>query len=102
MREVAHRRPITETVSFVVAVWRTKDQNPSAMRDWEVIADNLSKAGWSWGCIAAVDREGRTIWIVDAHRDDGQRFVVHADEKKLTAFLELERAICLHLLTERS
>ena len=26
-----------------------KDQNPSAMRDWEVIADNLSKAGWSWG-----------------------------------------------------
>jgi len=35
-----------------------------------------------------VDWEGRTIWIVDAHRDDGQRFVVHADEI-LTAFLEL-------------
>ena len=32
----------------------------------------------------------RTIWIADAHRDDGKRFVVHADEK-LTAFLELER-----------
>jgi len=28
------------------------------------------------------------IWIVDAHRDDGERFVVHADEK-LTASLEL-------------
>ena len=28
-------------------------------------------------------------WIVDAHRGDGQRFVVHADEK-LTAFFELE------------
>ena len=42
---------------------------------------------------------GRTIWIVDAHRDDGRRFVVHADEK-LTAFLELERAVCIHLLTE--
>jgi len=27
-----------------------------------------------------------------AHRDDGKRFVVHADEK-LTAFLELESAI---------
>ena len=38
---------------------------------------------------AALDCEGRTIWIVDAHRDDGKRFVVHADEK-LTAFLELE------------
>ena len=35
---------------------------------------------------------GRTTWIVDAHRDDGKRFIVHADEK-LTAFLELERAI---------
>jgi hypothetical protein len=35
---------------------------------------------------------GRTIWIVDAHRDDGKRFVVRADEK-LTAFLELESAI---------
>jgi hypothetical protein len=52
----------------------------------------LSKAGWSWGYVSATDREGRTIWIVDAHRDDGQRFVVHADEK-LTAFLELESAI---------
>jgi hypothetical protein len=36
--------------------------------------------------------EGRTIWIVDGHRDDGKRFVVHADEK-LTAFPELESAI---------
>ena|SRR6266568_7687752 len=34
----------------------------------------------------------RTIWIVDAHRDDGKRFIVHADEK-LTVFVELERAI---------
>jgi len=36
--------------------------------------------------------EGRTIWIADAHRGDGKRFVVHADEK-LAAFLELELAI---------
>jgi hypothetical protein len=36
------------------------------------IADNLSKAGWSLGCISAVDSEGRTLWIVDAHRDDGK------------------------------
>ena len=61
------------------------------MKDWEIIADNLSKAGWSWGCVSAVDLEGRTIWIVDAHRDDGKRYVVRADEK-LTAFLELESA----------
>jgi hypothetical protein len=35
---------------------------------------------------------GRTIWTADVHRDDGKRFVVHADEK-LTAFLEMESAI---------
>jgi hypothetical protein len=53
---------------------------------WEIIADNLSKAGWSWGCVATIDSEGRTLWIVDAHRDDGKRFVARADEK-LTALL---------------
>jgi hypothetical protein len=35
---------------------------------------------------------GRTIWIVDAHRDDGKRFVVHGDEK-VTAFMELGSAV---------
>ena len=50
------------------------------MKYWETIADNLSKAGWSWGCVAAIDANGRTIWIADAHRD-GKRFVVRADEK---------------------
>ena len=62
------------------------------MKYWEIIADNLSKAGWSWGIVSAFDLQGRTIWIADAHRDDGKRFVVRADEI-LTAFLELESAI---------
>ena len=61
------------------------------MKNWEIIADNLHKAGWSLGWVSALDVEGRTIWIVDAHRDDGRRFIVHADET-LTAFLELESA----------
>jgi hypothetical protein len=59
---------------------------------WEIIADNLSKAGWSWGCVSAVDSHGGTIFVADAHRDDGKRFVVRADEK-LTEFVELEAAI---------
>jgi hypothetical protein len=67
------------------------------MKYWEIIADNFSKAGWTWGCVSTVDSRGRTIWI-DAHRGDGKHFVVRADEK-LTAFLELERAVCIHLLT---
>jgi hypothetical protein len=44
------------------------------------------------GLLSAVDSEGRTIWIADAHRGDEKRFVVRAEEK-LTAFLELESAI---------
>jgi len=40
------------------------------------IADRLSKAGWSLGWVSALDSEGRTIGIADAHRGDGKRFVV--------------------------
>ena len=35
---------------------------------------------------------GEPFWIADAHRGDGKRLVVHANQK-LTAFLELEAAI---------
>jgi hypothetical protein len=66
---------------------------------WEIIADRLSKAGWSWGCVSAVDCEGRTIWVADAHRGDGKRLVVRADEKVFEApgvepvFLDQDHAI---------
>jgi hypothetical protein len=69
-----------------------KEAEPGRMKYWEIIADNLNKAGWSWGCVSAIDSNRQTIWIADAHRGDGKRFVVHADEK-LTAFVELEAAI---------
>jgi hypothetical protein len=32
------------------------------------------------GWVSALDVQGRTIWIVDAHRD-GNRFIIRADEK---------------------
>jgi hypothetical protein len=70
------------------------------MKSWEIIADNLRKAGWSWGCVSRVDSNGRTIFVADAHCGEGMRFVVRADEK-LTAFMELERDVCIHLLTEQ-
>jgi hypothetical protein len=35
---------------------------------------------------APIDSNGRMIWIADAHRGDGHRFIVRADEK-LTAFV---------------
>jgi hypothetical protein len=58
---------------FILALqggaWRVKH--------WEIIADNLGKAGFSWGCVSAIDSRGRTISIVDARRGDGKHFVVH-------------------------
>jgi hypothetical protein len=57
---------------------------------WEIIADKLSKAGWSWGTCSIIDEQGRSLFVVDAHRDNGKRFVVQSDEL-LTAFLELEQ-----------
>ena len=61
------------------------------MKYWEIIADRLSKAGWSLGWVSAIDSQGRTIWIADAHRD-GKRFIVRAKER-LTTFGELGSAI---------
>jgi hypothetical protein len=43
------------------------------------------------GWVSALDVEGRTIWIVDAH-GYGKRFIVRGDEM-LTAFVELERRV---------
>jgi hypothetical protein len=43
------------------------------------------------GWVSAVDSQGRTIWIVDAH-GYGKRFIIRAEEI-LTAFLELERQV---------
>jgi hypothetical protein len=51
------------------------------MKYWEIIADNLREADWSWGCVSAIAFNGWTIRIADPHRGDGKRFVVHADEK---------------------
>ena len=56
----------------------------------EIIADNLSKAGWSWGCVATINPKGQTIFVADAHRDDGRRFIVQSDDK-FSGFIEPER-----------
>jgi hypothetical protein len=60
------------------------------MKYWEIIADKLSKAGWSWGCVAMVDREGRTIFVAEAHRGDEKRFVVRAENSLF---------VCPHVLS---
>jgi len=69
------------------------------MQYWEIIADNLSKAGWSWGCVATVDSNGRTIFVADAHRGDGKRFVVRADQAVITKGFA---SVALHLTIRAS
>src|SRR5438132_13049620 len=48
------------------------------MKYWEIVADKLSAAGWSWGYCSAVTQDGWR-WIVDAHRE-GRRYNVHSGE----------------------
>jgi hypothetical protein len=56
------------------------------VKDWETIADNLSKAGWSWGCVSAID-SGLLPHIAAT---DGISLCTPME--KLTAFVELESA----------
>jgi len=61
------------------------------MQYWEIVAAKLSAAGWSWGYCSAVTPQG-WLWVVDAHRSDGRRYIVQSDEL-LSAFLELEATL---------
>jgi hypothetical protein len=47
------------------------------------------------GYVSAIDSSGRTILIADAHRDDGKRFVVRAEEKPEVSFHKPKRAVRL-------
>lgn len=77
-----------------------QEEEPTHVHYWETIAERLSKSGWSWGCVAVVNNEGREIFVVDANRNDGRRYVVRSDEK-LTAFLEIERICAVRRFIEK-
>jgi len=62
------------------------------MKNWEVIVIISARPAGVGAASQRLIPTWRTIWIADAHRDDGKRFVVLPDEK-LTAFVELESAI---------
>jgi hypothetical protein len=60
--------------------------------DWQMIAETLSKAGFSGGCSWEIDSSGRVLYTADAYSRDGRRFIVLANER-FTAFLELQATI---------
>jgi Zn ribbon nucleic-acid-binding protein len=33
------------------------------MKYWEIIVDNFTRAGWSWGCVSAIDSNEPTVWM---------------------------------------
>jgi SAM-dependent methyltransferase len=70
----------------------TQARRRFAEKRFQARAGEIDSVPLSTGCVSALDSRGRTIWIADAHRGDGKRFVVRADEK-LTAFLELEAVV---------
>ena len=37
---------------------------PEPMKNWEVVADNLKKAGFRCGCISSTDQGERQFWVV--------------------------------------
>jgi hypothetical protein len=56
-------RPVHITLSLLCG--EQKRHNRTRGKYWEIIADNLSKAGWSCGWVSAVDLDGRTIFVVN-------------------------------------
>jgi hypothetical protein len=71
------------------------------MKYWEIIADNLKKAGWSWGCSSQIDSTGQVLFTADAYARHGtwhrgfRRTVVKTtwiDFLHLNGIKEFERA----------
>jgi len=60
------------------------------MKYWEMIADNLSRKGWSVGWFKFTSTiDGRQMWSADAWNGEGPQFIVRAEELG-SAFLGLE------------
>ena len=77
----------SEWFARVAASRRRLADQPDLVRLDPLLFHDAAKSRWTAGGLLRANPE--SIWIVDAHRDDGKRFVVRAEEK-LTAFLELE------------
>jgi hypothetical protein len=70
------------------------------MKYWEIIADNLAKHGWSWGLGSISADDGSTIFVADARRGDGKRFVTRGHDL-LTVFVTLEKT-CSRVVNQDS
>jgi hypothetical protein len=60
------------------------------MKYWEIIADNLTKAGWSWGYVSGEASSGEIVFIVGAH--ELRRDVPRLDYARLPRILAMKGA----------
>ena len=62
-REVIHA--MRARIAVTVTIARNKAGRAVSadrcVKEWELVADKLSKAGWSLGCVSALDCEAQTI-----------------------------------------
>ena len=57
---------------------------------WELLADRLAKGGWSYGVKSGLYHDGRRVYVVDGHRDDGHRYVGHVEPVSEQAIGEVQ------------
>ena len=89
MRTAVHSPPFQIPFTAIFSTLSMAESSHAGIhyvKYWQTIPDNLSKAGWSWGRVSAIDFDGRTIWIADWHRGDGKGFGVYADEESTSLF----------------
>ena len=70
-------KPQERTTDFPAVAPRTHQKLSEfgimpTVKYWEVIADKLSGAGWSWSYCSAMTQHGWR-WVVDVRRNDGHR-----------------------------
>jgi hypothetical protein len=63
-----YKNLMARTASVGLSHWRRCSNPESAAVDRIASGMSTRKAGWSLGCVSAIDSNGRTIWIADAHR----------------------------------
>jgi hypothetical protein len=47
---------------------------------WEIIADKLSKTGWSWGCVSEIDSCERTRSALEVGKQSAFNKRAHAED----------------------
>jgi len=65
------------------------------MKHWGNSRSQSQESGWTLSWVSALDRNARTIWIADAHRD-GKRFVVRARMKSWLRFWNSKESCANH------